>query len=159
MYDGQTCQLNEGCPSLIKSGSSDELTIADWMEQELGFRNTIIMVIENWLDKDKVNNEYQKRMQGSKYNTNWENFRSKQCKQYMIMTGRITKKWATYFIISWPNPRNVWFSSTSKNWSPIRWCGLMKCALNREVVPECIITTKSVSPVMNTANNVFPHQW
>ena len=47
MYDGQTCQLNEGCPSLIKSGSSDELTIADWMEQELGFRNTIIMVIEN----------------------------------------------------------------------------------------------------------------
>ena len=53
-YDGRVYLINEGCPTVIESGSIDELIIADWMEQGLIFRNTNIIVKEHRLDENKL---------------------------------------------------------------------------------------------------------
>ena len=37
-------RFNKGQPALIVPGSTEEAIIADWMEMNLGFRNTMVMV-------------------------------------------------------------------------------------------------------------------
>ena len=88
IYDNRTYWNKEGVPCLIKTESSGEIIIADWMEQGLGFRNTTLMVNKNRLDEGRghvgmiavrdaflpmnpVITKINKRMQGSKCNTNW----------------------------------------------------------------------------------------
>ena len=107
IYNRRNYRNNEGCPTLIKSGSTEELIIADWTEQGLGFRNKTIMVNEHCLDECKIHfgrstvrnalrrmnpiiTKVKKRIQGSKYNVNWKNTRTTQCKQCMAMLGKIT---------------------------------------------------------------------
>ena len=43
-----------GRPNMIEAGSPEEFIIADWMEANLGFRNTTIMVNQHRIDEGRV---------------------------------------------------------------------------------------------------------
>ena len=50
-FDGNDIRtLNTGRPQIILPGSSEEGIIADWMEDNMGFRNTMVMVNQHCRD-------------------------------------------------------------------------------------------------------------
>ena len=99
---------NKGRPRIISPGSSDEGIIADWMEDNMGFRNTTVMVNQHRRDEgrgpvgknavmnafdrmDPIPTHTEKMCQGDNKNKNWRLARKNQSKQNLIMRGLITK--------------------------------------------------------------------
>ena len=94
---------------MIAKGDVDKTIIADWMEQGLGFRNTLAMVNQSRVDRGlthigisslifaftrmkPVITKIRKKGQANTNNLAWAKARKNQCKQYLIMLGRITKE-------------------------------------------------------------------
>jgi hypothetical protein len=107
-YHGLT-KRNEsgGRPQIIQQGSVEEGIIAEWMEAGLGFRFTTLMVNQHRIDegnypigRNAVMNHFdrmrpkitkiQKCCQANSNNEKWVLARFNQCKQYLIMFGKIT---------------------------------------------------------------------
>ena len=101
-------QHNKGRPVVIVPGSSDESIIADWMECNLGFRNTLIMVNTHRVEEgrqpvgrnaimnafDRMNpliDKIDKVPQGSTHHEGWREARRNQTKQFLVMLGEISK--------------------------------------------------------------------
>ena len=54
-YDGKDSDFfNKKRSDLIQPGSFEEELIADWMEQNLSFRNTLIMVNSHRVQEEKI---------------------------------------------------------------------------------------------------------
>ena len=94
---------------MILEGSSDEGTVADWMEANIEFRMTTIMVNQHRVEEgrfpvgrnavmnafDRMNpilSKIQKRCQGDTNNEAWATAKHRQCKQLLIMRGDISKE-------------------------------------------------------------------
>ena len=99
----------EGRPPIIEEGSIEEQLIADWMEDNMGFRNTTILINSYRLDEGKIPvsrsavmnafdrmdpklNNIQKVCQGDTNNRAWALARKRQTKQLLIMQGKIKKE-------------------------------------------------------------------
>ena len=100
---------NQGRQTMIVPGSSDEGITADWMESNLGFRMTIIMVNQYRVEEGRVHvgcnavmnvfdqmnpilTKTQKRCQGDSNNDACAKARKCQCKQLLFMRGKTTKE-------------------------------------------------------------------
>ena len=99
-------QYNPGRVALILPGSKEEHIIADWMEANLGFRNTLLMVNSHRVEEglmpvgrnaimtafDRMNprvDKIQKVPQGNSSHEGWAEARRNQTKQFLVMLGEI----------------------------------------------------------------------
>ena len=107
-YDGlDKRRTNRGRPSVIEEGSNDECLIADWMEDNMGFRRTTQFLNEHRTEEGRMPvdrsavmaafdrmepklDRVQKEVQGGASEA-WANARRNQMKQLLIMRGVITK--------------------------------------------------------------------
>ena len=111
---------------MISEGDVDETIIADWMEQGLGFRHTLAMVNQSRIERGLIHvgisaliyafrrmkpviSKIRKKGQANVNNLAWAKARKNQCKQYLIMLGRITKETllkeeCTYPLPPWYDP-------------------------------------------------------
>ena len=99
---------NKGRPSVIEQGSHEEQLIADWMEENMGFRTTTILINHYRVEEGKIPvsrsavmnafdrmdpkiNTIMKVCQGDTNNEAWALARKRQTKQLLIMQGVIKK--------------------------------------------------------------------
>ena len=102
-----TWRQRGGRSSIIQKGDLEEHIIAELLEAGLGFRHTLEMVNQSRIDRGLTNigisalvntfrrmnpviTKIRQRTQANDNNVEWKKARLNQCKQYMIMLGKIS---------------------------------------------------------------------